>query len=515
MQVYLLFLEEIVSMHKRTSYLVLLLVLVGAAIGYAGNNPADSKDWHLYQQDRKRITEYKKTFNCQRYQNKIDKYKLFADSLKEKWESKDKECYGRLMVEICGPLSSGTFPGYDRYEEARKYALGALKYREQMSLYAELELVKHVMTLMSSKYAPKGQKFAKARTKDVEVRLHALKRIRDSIDPNWDPNEVIYINIPFDFTEEEMKEQGFWMSGMSASAIKNPKVRVRYIEAYNKNAEKARKHSEQHKLRKWLKYHSPRTEEYIIKAYSRPPFDNAELLKYLNDYKVDEKTKLRIVNAVAKNTGIEIAIPTEVHPKKIEPERVLSWIRFLADRFPVDLEKGDSISKWWSFEDGTVYKYRITKSTWDRNKELIGTEFTVRFEKLKRGDHQLYPHKYSLQVEGFDKWPYKELVVRKNRIFVTDEYDIENPLIVFPLFKDMVYWDEKQEYDFIMKAIKYEYATGLYAPVTVSLWSVDHDAENHYSIRQMLNRGLYFEFEKGKGITKWLIPGGLELELVE
>jgi hypothetical protein len=54
-------------------------------------------------------------------------------------------------------------------------------------------------------------------------------------------------------------------------------------------------------LRDWLKRFPKRAEQYIIRAYSKPPFDVEELKQYLDNYIADTKTKARILDAVTKN----------------------------------------------------------------------------------------------------------------------------------------------------------------------------------------------------------------------
>jgi len=50
-----------------------------------------------------------------------------------------------------------------------------------------------------------------------------------------------------------------------------------------------------------LKRFPKRAEEYIIQAYSKPPFDLEELNHYLDVYIADTKTRERIINTVTEN----------------------------------------------------------------------------------------------------------------------------------------------------------------------------------------------------------------------
>ena len=199
----------------------------------------------------------------------------------------------------------------------------------------------------------------------------------------------------------------------------------------------------------------------------------------------------------------------------MEPGKILSWIRALVDRLPSDFEKGDSVQKWWPLGNGTVHKYRIIKSAYGLKKELVGTEFTVKLVKLDQNKWHQNLQKYSFQVEGFDEWPYKSLIVRKNRIFLTGESGIEEPLIVFPLKEGLFYGREKNEYDLLKNTVKYHYKDGFYAPLNTGLRVVHAQGENIYRTRIMHSRRSPFTFEKGKGMTEWQISYGLVIKLVE
>jgi hypothetical protein len=150
------------------------------------------------------------------------------------------------------------------------------------------------MTPMITRRAPMGQEWTQQRKEDIQIRLHAWKRLTDAIDPTWDPNDLPLLNVPLPSGAEGM-------TGMSPKDINDPALRAKYEAAIEKNKQKAEKYSEQSKLRDWLKRFPKRAEEYIIQAYSKPPFDVEELKQYLDKYIADTKTKARILDAVTKN----------------------------------------------------------------------------------------------------------------------------------------------------------------------------------------------------------------------
>lgn len=90
-------------------------------------------------------------------------------------------------------------------------------------------------------------------------------------------------------------------SGIAPESVKDPKLRAEYEAALQKNREQIERYTKQYRLRDWLSMFPKRAEEYIIRAYSKPPFDVEELKQYLDKYITDTKTKARILNAVTKN----------------------------------------------------------------------------------------------------------------------------------------------------------------------------------------------------------------------
>ena len=294
-----------------------MCVLLVQSIAFSEDLEVSLVDRQEYQQDHKRILDLRKKVKPGQ-SGDLRQFEKNADELHGKWKLKDKEYHARIMVDVCRHIgrikyNKGTNASGIAERRAlaglmvRKYGLAGLDNRQEISLKTELDLMLNVVTIMSGRNALNGQAFEKARKKDVEVRLHAWRRLLDSIDSEWDPNDGAFLNMSPDFTPEEMKEQGSWMSGMAPEAVKNPKVRARYVAALKANAEKARKYSEQIKLRRWQKLYMKLAEEYIVAAYSRPPYNNKELEKYLEDYKMDEKTKARIIGAVNKNIEKEEA----------------------------------------------------------------------------------------------------------------------------------------------------------------------------------------------------------------
>ncbi len=225
----------------------------------------------------------------------LKEYEEFADEIQQKWSKKNREYHARLMLELCRPLSSGCFGGQRQYEIARGYALSALGEPDAIPIEVELELIGHVMTDTFSRTRPRGEDFARRRRIDVKARLHAWKRLKDAIDPDWDPNEELQVNpMPPAAT--------LLASGVAPEAIEDPALRAEYEAAIETNRKKIEKHAQQHRLRKWLKRFPKNAERYIIRMYSKRPLNTAELEQYLAEYGGDVTAKKRILQEISAGT---------------------------------------------------------------------------------------------------------------------------------------------------------------------------------------------------------------------
>ena len=277
-----------------TSFLVLMCLSLLQNITFGASLESSETENQEYKQELNRIKSLGKSFTPGPT-NDLKSFERLANEIQSKWSQKKKEYYARLMLEVCEPLSSGRFNDERQYDVARRYALSALAESNKIPLEVELELTGHIMTDTVTPRAPTGQEWAKRQKQDVEVRFHAWRRLIDAIDPNWDPNDIqFYINVPLPSGVEGE-------AGVSPDSVKDPKLRAEYEAAIKKNREKAERYSEQNRLHKWLKRFPKRAEEYIIQAYSKPPFDVEELKQYLDKYIADTKTKARILDAVTKN----------------------------------------------------------------------------------------------------------------------------------------------------------------------------------------------------------------------
>jgi len=244
-----------------------------------------------YQQDLERIISTEKSLKPYRA-NDLAVYEQFADEIWAKWASKNKQCLAELTLRMVRPLSSGLFTDRRQYALARTYILSALSEPNQVSLETEFGLVSDILVRMVPE--PGGEAFARLRRMDAEAILHLWKRLTDTIDPNWNPNDRPYLNVP-------PPPGVIGTSGMAPQMIRYPKQRAAYEEAIEKNRLKAQKFHQQRMSRRWFSSFSPQGEKYIIQIYSEPPYDSEELSILLMQSLRDKQIRARILDAVQKN----------------------------------------------------------------------------------------------------------------------------------------------------------------------------------------------------------------------
>jgi len=286
--------HKFVTFYRKSRYNI-LLKLAAFSIAFSacflflgasfGANTEESELKNEYKQELNRIASLGKKLD-------VTELETLAGSIDNKWRGKNKEYYAQLMLRLCALLNTGQFDTDRQIELSRKYALMGFKFADKLEIRTELDLVLNMITDTIFPNSPKGENFAEHRRGDVIARLHVWKRLRDAIDPAWDPNDLPRKSVlPPESTH----------MGLSDTQLK--KLREEYKVEVVRNHKKAETYNKQSDARKWLKGFAPRAEKYIVKMYSRPPYDSKELEKYLTQYGMDTETKTRIMGAVKKNTG--------------------------------------------------------------------------------------------------------------------------------------------------------------------------------------------------------------------
>ena len=136
-------------------------------------------------------------------------------------------------------------------------------------------------------------------------------------DPDWDPNEVIYLHAE--------PPEGLPI-GVDPKGIKDSDLLMEYEAAIKLHGQKVKKFNEQYTLRDRLKYFPKQAEKYIIRAYSHPPFDIKELKEMLNIYLPDNEANIRILNAVKKTQEKIIEIESVNNNIVLNESIKIKWI---------------------------------------------------------------------------------------------------------------------------------------------------------------------------------------------
>ncbi len=137
----------------------------------------------------------------------------------------------------------------------------------------------------------KGNPRAQLRKNQVALQLRAWQRIEQTIDRNWDPDDMPAMNLaPPNATGLP--------SGVAPSAVKDPQLRAEYEAAIEANRQKAARYRLQSRARKLKKRWIRHAERFIIRTYIQPPARLAELEALLNVYVADAAKRARILDAV-------------------------------------------------------------------------------------------------------------------------------------------------------------------------------------------------------------------------
>jgi hypothetical protein len=239
-----------------------------------------------YEEALKRLEVFSHTKN-------LDGFEKVADEIEREWGQWKEEDYFTLMLLICDLFNSVNFDDYAmRVALRQKYAALALEKPAQIPLEIELPLVIHAQKDAAFSATPGGgEEWAKQRSQTAEAWLRLGKRIEQEIDKDFDFKDVPQENIA-------LPPGASGLAGMSPEYIEAPELRAEYEAAIERNRQKGENYRKQRKLCDLDEMFSSSAEQYIISAYSKPPFDLDELNHYLDSYLADRDRKERILEAV-------------------------------------------------------------------------------------------------------------------------------------------------------------------------------------------------------------------------
>ena len=274
---------------RRMANLFLMFSYCTMAMVCFGANAKDMDTTQQYEQDIK-------TIDSLAVQRDITELEKVANSIHHRWRGTNQEKHAQLTLRICQQVGSGRFGGAQQTSLPREHALVGLEQADKLEIETELALVGYMMTDISGADAPKGRDWAQIRRVDLRARLHAWKRLRNAIIPAWDPNDRPLRNVSPPSTTG-------LPAGVSPNAVREPELRKEYEAAIEANRQKAETYRRQYRLRNLQKVFEPLAEEYIIRAYSKPPLESKELQDDLVSYGIDPAMRKRILEAVQKKAG--------------------------------------------------------------------------------------------------------------------------------------------------------------------------------------------------------------------
>jgi hypothetical protein len=141
-----------------------------------------------------------------------------------------------------------------------------------------------------------GDDWMDYRSKASILLFRVWERIKQSRIPNFDFNQRLLISN----VHVPKGPDNSYGSGVEPSAVKDREQRERYIARTATNTHNLRIWTEQEQLRRLDADFSSRAEAYLIRAYSKDPFNTKEL-RYALDKNVDDKAMIdRIIKAVTR-----------------------------------------------------------------------------------------------------------------------------------------------------------------------------------------------------------------------
>ncbi|GMU22059.1 MAG: hypothetical protein AMXMBFR13_21470 [Phycisphaerae bacterium] len=203
------------------------------------------------------------------------------------------ELYGSRSLRIVDALAN--FPQKDASKAkglAIRFAQRALEKADEFSLDLHCSFLGYLSAPLDEEgNRLSGKAWARQRKEYALLWLRAYQRIEQTIDPAWDPDDVV---------PAKVMPPGSGAPDADPRAISDPVLRARYEAAIEANREQKRRYLEQYRARwlqeKWL----PKAEFRLINLYSSPPERRAELRQLLEEYVSDPERRREIMGAVEK-----------------------------------------------------------------------------------------------------------------------------------------------------------------------------------------------------------------------
>lgn len=280
-------------MLRMRSSLLIGIVVMTPLVASAGTPVSGGTDADNFRRDLERIRAFaQRSTSKAEESNVVNRLEAFGDEIAKTWRDTNIECYGQLTVALCGELGFYDLNAMGKGGLLRTLAMRALTRAEDVSLELECHLVVYAK---GSKDANgdviAGKEAQVLRRQQALLFLHAWKRIEDSIDDNWDPND----RPPMFQVAPPGSNYGV---GVDPNSIEDPVVAAQYVAALKANSDKIKRNQLQRAARELRKYWIPGAHRFLISRYMEDGADPAELEGLLKEFVRAPRTREWIMAAV-------------------------------------------------------------------------------------------------------------------------------------------------------------------------------------------------------------------------
>jgi hypothetical protein len=232
--------------------------------------------------------------------SRLEELRGLAGQARRDWSQRDFNAYSAMIKDITGAIVSRDFGARSRQARiAQELAMDPLKTPDGMGLELETQLVNRLICREDDGGKRLvGEAMTRLRVEQARAWLHGWRRVRNTIDQTWDPDDLPTVNVT-----PPMGVKGIGLPGIAPAMIENPVLRAEYEAAIETNRRKAERYAEQSTARRLLRSWAPKAQRTIIWLYMDPPAPEGELEGLLREYGVDEATRTTMLEAV-KNRKI-------------------------------------------------------------------------------------------------------------------------------------------------------------------------------------------------------------------
>lgn len=216
----------------------------------------------------------------------------FSADLEKKW-AKNIVAHSRLLAEISNSLSTYDFRDSRQYIYSVAFAKRVLKNSDDLDAQLEYEMISKLQSTSAyfSGVEPQ-EKWQSDRAERIRLILHLWNRVRNNIERSFDTEDIK--NRPMG----NIPVPGPYTAGIRPEDIKEPDIRVRYIEAIAANKSKAERYNLQVQLQKLDKVLPQFVERVFVEFYSLEPNKIKELEANMRLFGLATETRQRILDSV-------------------------------------------------------------------------------------------------------------------------------------------------------------------------------------------------------------------------